>query len=415
MSHWTTAADLRAQVQKLWDKGRLLACMVDAQELFPLRLSLKGPQSAEWSDRFDEARAWGRLLQQEAKSGYRLVLREVRHRVIGANEMPFEAWVDSLDDALRFIGKMAQARRFGAMVAATHARLPALLPWLQANPLRALAFEEEWPKLIEVVAWLQSHPRPGIYLRQVDLPGIHSKYIEDRAAVLSELFDLALPAQAIDATSAGGANFLRRYGFRAKPVRVRFRILDDGRSLLGTGQQEDVTVDHECFARLDPPISRVVITENEVNFLAFPPMADAMVVFGAGYGFDMLASAHWLRDKVISYWGDIDTHGFAILDQLRARFAHVESFLMDEATLMAHEPQWTDESQPVLRDLPRLTVAERRLFDDLRWKRLADRSIRLEQERIGFEWVEQRLGNLGSTQSLTGPPARTGQYPANEG
>ena len=33
--------------------------------------------------------------------------------------------------------------------------------------------------------------------------------------------------------------------------------------------------------------------------------------------------------------GDIDTHGFAILDTLRARFDHVESFLMDRDTLMA--------------------------------------------------------------------------------
>ena len=33
-------------------------------------------------------------------------------------------------------------------------------------------------------------------------------------------------------------------------------------------------------------IRRVFITENEINFLAFPRMKEAIVIFGAGYGWD---------------------------------------------------------------------------------------------------------------------------------
>ena len=95
----------------------------------------------------------------------------------------------------------------------------------------------------------------------------------------------------------------------------------------------DVTLDAESFADLDIPVRRVFITENETNFLAFPPACEAIVIFGAGYGWDALATAHWLARCGIHYWGDIDTHGFAILDQLRARFEHVESFLMDRDNL----------------------------------------------------------------------------------
>ena len=171
-------------------------------------------------------------------------------------------------------------------------------------------------------------------------------------------------------------------------------MLDPSRSLLGTETEEDITIGQASFARIDPEVSRVFITENEINFLAFPPVADAMVIFGAGYGFDALASARWLNNRRIHYWGDIDTHGFAILDQLRTHFAHVESFLMDRTTLMAHRPQWTDEDQPTLRDLPLLSSAERTLFDDLRWKRLDSRHVRLEQERIGFDWVELAVTRL---------------------
>ncbi len=406
MTGWTTAGDLRAQVQRLWDKGRLLAALVEPGDGFPLRLALKAPSSAELSDRFDEARAWSRSLQPAQGSGYRLVLREFRHRVLGNNALPGEAWVDSLDDALRLIGKTADGRRFVALVATTRERLPALLPWLQANPLRALALAGEWPTLLAIVLWLRANPRPNVYLRQVDLPGVHSKTIEASAGVLAELLDLALPPEAVDAAFSGTANFARRYGFRSKPVRVRFRMLDRGQSLLSTGVEEDIALNHDAFARLDPPVSRVFVTENEINFLAFPPAPDALVLFGAGYGFDKLAEARWLNDRTLHYWGDIDTHGFAILDQLRGHFAHVESFLMDRDTLLVHELQWTDEPQPTLRDLPGLTAEERALYDALRWKRLGERPIRLEQERIGFRWLERAVaatsGDLGGASAVMG-------------
>ena len=62
-------------------------------------------------------------------------------------------------------------------------------------------------------------------------------------------------------------------------------------------------------------------------------------------------------------------------------------------TLMAHAAHWGDEPQPLLRDLERLTNDERAVFDALRDNRLRVR-VRLEQERIGFGWVQQALAEL---------------------
>ena len=62
---------------------------------------------------------------------------------------------------------------------------------------------------------------------------------------------------------------------------------------------------------------------------------------------------------------------------------------MDRQTLLTHRPQWTTEPQPTLRDLPRLNHEESALFDDLRWLRMGEQPVRLEQERIGFGWVLQ--------------------------
>ena len=255
---------------------------------------------------------------------------------------------------------------------------------------RALALADDWPRLLDVVDWVCCNPRPGIYLRQVDIAGVDSKFIENHRVPLAELLDLALPAEAVETAFGGRAGFCRRYGFRDKPVHIRFRVLDPEIAPFATGTDQDITVTAQTFARLDLPPKRIFITENEINFLAFPATGKSLVVFGAGYGFDMLSRACWLNDCQLFYWGDIDTHGFAILDQLRAHFPHVRSFLMDKETLMSHRSFWDVEPRPESRELPRLTPEESELFDDLRFNRLG-KHLRLEQERIGFKWVLERM------------------------
>ncbi len=321
---------------------------------------------------------------------YRVGMRELRHHIIGSNAIPDEIWIDTLDDALSLIGKSRDAGRFTRIVALTRERQPSILPWLTKHSLKALKLAEDWPLLMDIIDWMQAHPLPGVYPRQMDIPGVHTKFVEAHSTVLMELLDLSLSPDAVDTESTGVSRFCRRYGFLDKPLRIRFRILDPGLALLPAGADQDIAVNQDAFNRLDLGVSRVFITENEVNFLAFPGLPGSIVIFGAGYGFEMLAQAAWLRRCAIHYWGDIDTHGFAILDQLRAHLPHTESFLMDRETLMAHELQWVSEPRPVRRHLARLSTEERALFEDLRDNRIRP-AIRLEQERIRFGWIKTAL------------------------
>lgn len=388
---WTGQSELRAQLQRLWDRGDLLAELVTGESSFPRRLSMRGPGSAEMSERFDAVRTW--IAGLCALPHYRVELRELRHRVLGVNQVPAAVWVDSLDDALTILGRRGEAIRFAGLVAQTRARRPTLLEWVAAKPHKALAMAQVWGRLLDVVDWIELHPRPNIYLRQVDIPGVDSKFIEAQRGVLGQWMDLILPPNAIDRTMVGVAGFARRYGFRDRPERVRLRALDPAHPLLPGAADADLTLDATSFAALQPGVSRVFITENEINFLAFPRMRDSLLIFGAGYGFEVLARVAWLQQCRIHYWGDIDTHGFAILDQLRAHLPDAHSLMMDRATLLAFEAHWGTEERPTQRDLERLNMDERALYDDLRDNRIRP-NLRLEQERIGFGWVRRALADL---------------------
>ena len=388
---WTGATELRAQVQRLWDQGSLLASVVSGEPLFPKRMALKSPASSEIRDRFDEVRRW--IAELRRLENFRLEMREFRHPVLGNNAVPAEIWVDSVSNAVAIIGKQDGLSRFQEVIDLTRSREPKLLAWVSAHPLQTLALAGVWSRLLDIVQWVHAHPRSGIYLRQIDIPGVHSKLIETHRSVLIELLDCVLPEEAIVRAASGINQFVRRYGFRDRPQRIRFRMLDPAHALLPELDCADVTLDADSFARLRPKVTRVFITENEVNFLALPNVENGMAIFGAGYGFDALAQASWLTDCRIHYWGDIDTHGFAILDQLRSKFDHVESFLMDRSTLMAYQSLWGAEPDQVAHDLSRLNEAERTLFDELRYNRLRQ-SLRLEQEHVGFAWMTAALAKV---------------------
>ncbi len=382
---WSTSTDLRAQVQRLWDRGELLRALVSPAFEWPLRLTLKTPTAADVSDRFDAVREWARNLADYPR--VRLDWREWNHRVQGTQRLPSAAWVDTMPDALAMLGKVRLAERFQQLWQQTQATQPALLPWLLKRPLHALELSDRWSRLLAVVAWLQAHPRPGVYLRQVGIPGVDTKFIEANRGVLTEWLDLALPSDAIDVAATGFSQFNRRYGFLDKPLRIRLRLLDASLPQLpGCDGYSDITLDADSFAKLTLPLERVFITENEINFLAFPRVEKAIVVFGAGYGWDALAHATWLNRCCVHYWGDIDTHGFAILDRLRSHFPHVVSFLMDRQTLIAHREHWAEEPEPLEQTLTRLTEGEAALHSELRSGGLQPK-LRLEQERVGFQWL----------------------------
>ncbi len=387
---WTAAADIRARARAMWDRGELLAALVATETPFPLRIPLKRPKNGELDARFDEVRTWIRDLR--ALPHCRLEMREIVHRVLGANTVPQAVWIDSLDNAIRLAGKTRDAARFTALCAQTEG-VPFLSPLLIKRPLRALDLAEDWPHILIFVDWLRRNPRPGVYLRQVDQPGLHTKFIEAHRGVLAELLDLALPAEAIDQNATGVAHFARRYGFLDKPVRVRLRLLDPALCPWPDGGTPDLTVDRDHLARMPLAPRTVFITENEINFLAFPPVPGSLIIFGGGYGFEMLDGLEWLERARVFYWGDIDTHGFAILDELRAHYPRARSFLMDRATLLGCEACWGREEKQTARDLPRLTPEEAALYNELRDNRLRA-NLRLEQERIGFDLVRDALNRL---------------------
>jgi hypothetical protein len=377
---WTTLDDVRETVRKRWPE--LLQAFATGQAWIPRDIPVRGPGPAELGARLGEARAWAAEWAKAARGPLRVEYKQVGGRLVGTNLIPARAWLDSYDQAWDLLGTRGDVRRFSELVERTKAEAPRLTVWLERRPVKALELADDWASLLATVRWIDERQVPGMYLRQVDVPGVDTKFIGRRKGVLAELLDLQLDPERVHSSAN---DFEGRYGFLDKPGYVRFRVGAGGAS----GYTE-LTVRAEEFVAPPPGVTRVYVVENEITYLALPLAADAIVIFGGGYAVRVLGALGWLAGLDLLYWGDLDTHGFAILNGLRQSFPHTRSMLMDRATLLAHQSQWVTEPSPVAGAMDLLTPAEQELYRALGANAFGT-AVRLEQERVSFTAVEAAL------------------------
>lgn len=372
---------VKERLQARWNRGFFLSAEARGENLFPLEVPLSSLSAGEITDNYEKVRSWIEKIRKDAAAaGVELAWKEINHRLFGRNSLPRAVVFDSLNQLAEFLGVEEELARFRRGREAVTGAFPALGEWTRRYPFVVTDCFDDLEKLLAVTRWVLDHPRPAIYLRQLPVPGVDTKFIEARRKVLSAWFDILLPAAHIDDGFTGAGGFERRYGFSGRPGLVRFRLLDPAVRLEGFS---DLTVTVSEFAAWEPPVRKVFVVENDITALAFPPVSEALLIFGRGYGFSDLSETFWLQNKEIFYWGDLDTHGFAILNQFRGSFPHTRSFLMDRDTLMRNKVHWGYEDKPSTADLPRLTPDESALYDDLRYNRIQE-GLRLEQERIEY-------------------------------
>ncbi len=407
---WTTLAELRGLSLAAWSRGQLLRELLEPGEVYPRRRPLKRPTAAGLRSDYAAARAWAAELFA-ATGHFSLETAEVGRTTIGSNLLPAAAVFTSVEDEIAFVGRSKDAARFRELAAALSELDTAFRGWALKRPLQLQELGGDALTAARVALWLRDNPSPRIYVRQLGLPGVHTKFVENHRKVIGELAaelqsGQPFPADAADdgdlpevpavqgsllgqaAARTPAARFAARHGFLHPPELVRFRVLDPDMPLLG--EARDLTVTAEAFSTLRLPAKTVIVTENLVNFLALPERPDTLAIYGGGYGFSSLQDAEWLRDCEVLYWGDLDTHGFRILDQLRAVHPHVVGVLMDEATLLAHRDAWGSEPSPSRAALTRLTAEEAALYEALGSDQFGQ-AIRLEQELIRWDWALEQL------------------------
>jgi hypothetical protein len=389
---WTTVDELVGKLRARWARGIYLRTHAHGEPFAPIRLPVRSPKAADLIGRLDESLRWIERFDAANRTGTNrqlfVVERQIRRsRALGDNPIPVRAHIDSLGQLCAVLGTTADVEQLDWVLEYTRDTEPDLVDWVASHPTEAIAHHPVWEQILTTVRWIVDHDLSDLDLRHLDAPGIDTKFVDRHRKILRRILDQLLPADLIDSTSA---TFAGRYGFRARPTYARFRLLTPVPQLPEAVTELELRVDE--LAQVELPITTVFIVENRATYLAFPEVPDAIVIFGGGFGVTVLDGVPWLARRDLVYWGDLDTHGFAILSRLRERVPTVRSLLMDRSTLLAHREQFAVEPHPTNAELKGLTPEEAELYRDLIEDRYGP-SVRLEQERIRFSTVRHALGS----------------------
>ena len=243
----------------------------------------------------------------------------------------------------------------------------------QAKRILGLS-DTSFDTVIAVVDWLRGHRLGSLRPRQLPIRGVDSKWFETHRGLVTALLGGIGHADAVSVLDA--------------EPRLRLRLLDPVLfPAAGATGLDDITAPVSQLSRLPLAPRLVFVFENLESVLAMPSWPSAVAVHGSGYAVDHVTRLDWIGGARVLYWGDLDSHGFAILNRLRSHLPEVESVLMDEATLLAHKDLWVPEPKPSTGTFADLTGAETRTRDRLR----AEGDVRLEQERIPWGTALSRL------------------------
>ena len=376
---------LRKKALLYYESGRFHADILNGREIFPLRYPFKKPSEKALVASIEEVREQMATLRRSGTGGY-IEYRTLEYKTIGRQRLPAALSFETQDEFLRFLGKEEEYRLFEQGF--EEARKLGLGEFLRQKPQILLKNPEHWRSILAVVRFFLENPKPGIYLRELPIEGIDSKFIQSHKKILDTLLQELLEPESYDASITRFSNygFERKYGLRYPSNRVRFRTLDPEARVCGV---EDMEIACEAFNSLNLRARRIFIIENLTTFLAFASLPSALAIYGGGFKAGQLAELDLSFAEELYYWGDIDTHGFAILSSVRSAHKRVRSFLMDRATMNRFAQLCVEEPSPTEADLPNLTPEEAALYDELRFG--AYRAMRLEQERIAMAFAMQRV------------------------
>lgn len=362
-------------------------------EFAPFSVSLRPPSAALVAQDFDRVSDWVTAWQREARScpdGVEVVFESRKWSSVGTQSVPTKIVVSSAEAAVEFCGRARVAQFSGLRATASRA-----LQWADEHgavnadsvirPLLGKLADLEpadFDRLFTVASWLVDHPESEVYIRSLPVAGMDTKWLEQHRGLVTPLV-----------LAATGATSL---GLKKREALVRMRLLhDDVRIRVPGGVSlSDLTATADELRGFAPECERVLVIENLETLLALPAdgsLGRTVAVYGAGYSAPVVATLPWLDGKRVEYWGDIDSHGFVILNHFRTHCTHAVSVLMDRATLDSHRELTVVEPTPSPTDaeaLEKLTEEERALY-----RHLAEAGhLRLEQERIEWSRVLRELG-----------------------
>ena len=368
-----TLLDLKTKAKRQFDK--VLKANISVENVFPL--VIKGNKSIDRSQGWEyiSEQQEELLLHSKNKTGVGFTVKLQDNKRTNQSEIS-KIYFENVHDLVVFIDKEKEFLVFQNNVNYIISTIPNLKSLLQERPQIVIENAEKWQDLIRICQYFIQNPQPNLYVRNLPI-AISTKFIENNQGILRLLLDFLLG----DKVNMGELDFFKRFGLQIEEPSIKVRFLDESVSFHQAISCVSIWVSE--FNQWHLNCQSVYIIENLTTFLSFPRRTNNIAIWGGGFAVHLLKEAHWLQNRTLYYWGDIDVHGFQILSQIRAYFPKITSIMMDEKTLNHFHKDEKGDNFKII-EVPNLTLEEKQLYNLIQAN-----NWRLEQEKIPQWYVEK--------------------------
>lgn len=351
---------------------------------YPLKISLSAPSGKKLSEAAERFSKWKQTITAFAKAmDCPLTFENRREPATGTKiKVPTSIEIPTAAQAIKIGGNRAD------VAAKTCAKRKVRLEKFSFEPDAAATFiwktrmrpNIDFELLAAAADWVRKHETHGFTPRELPIPGMQGKLLNDRGnrllvALLAGKPDLEL---------------------RDRPKKVELKYLDPS-SRTGFGLCVIGTEDERDLAEPSYSCRRAIILENKDTFDLFPMTgvcsSATVAIFGCGKaGPGAVSKIPWLTQiPDVYYWGDMDADGLEILAQYRQAGLKCKSLLMSFGDFRKFEKYGTTLTKDNKRIPGRcadselakyLTDEERKLYEALCAGKLA--KSRIEQEKIPY-------------------------------
>ena len=366
-----------------WDNFNRLQKRLTGDISFPIKILLKPPTDDQAIAALDHFQVfvdgWRKfphpsMIEWEEKS----------YRTLKNQKVPKALIISNINEFYSYIGTEAVMRSSKWKVAMQpllevnnnfYPMLVKHLRTIEVLPLNTIQM------LINILPQLKRNMGNSKYLREIPLIGVDTKFIETHELLIVDLLNVIYQNEISTSLLAWlGCNENPNGWLTIKP------LCSDVREKLGGYSLLQLTASDLRLREL--PADNILVVENLQSGLGLSDLPNTVAVIGGGRNVSWM-DANWLNNKKVAYWGDIDTWGFAILNDARALLPNLCSLMMDENTLIQFKDRAVSEFEQYDGNQKYLTESEGELFNNL--KKSKYKQVRLEQERLPFEYIKSIL------------------------
>lgn len=317
--------------------------------------------------------------------GWSIKWEEWNSKKLGKQKWPASISIETEDDYLYLIKKGEEVNQFKRQFSELVEWRKEIRSFFLVRTNAVLDYQPIWKEICIVVDYLIQNDVQDYYIRSLPLP-MHTKFIENNKAFILSLLKHFSPERYPEET----IRFETALGLKEKQHVYTMRWLDDNLAAKYMHGHEVFGLSTVGLKTVDWKIEELWLVENETNLYLLPKRMGALVLFSKGHAVTQLFNIPLFARTKLFYWGDLDEHGFIMLNTFRRNYNHAKGIFMDQNTVEYHRSEiLTQPEKYKIRSLEYLSIDENEAFQTL-----LSINGRIEQEKLNQRFIFRKLTEL---------------------